>query len=76
MEITPLIIGFAVGVLFTSGCVALFFWLVNVVDPDSPDIEHETDICWECTGSGWMIGDRPCKVCRGKGTIPKGQMVR
>lgn len=27
------------------------------------------ELCWECTGDGWMIGNRPCKVCRGTGYI-------
>lgn len=27
------------------------------------------ELCWECTGDGWMCGNVPCKVCRGKGII-------
>jgi hypothetical protein len=29
------------------------------------------DLCWECTGGGIMIGNYPCKVCRGTGFIRK-----
>lgn len=25
------------------------------------------ELCWECTGDGWMAGNVPCKVCQGKG---------
>lgn len=32
--------------------------------------------CWECNGSGWMAGPEPCKICRGTGTIPNGQIRR
>jgi len=31
-----------------------------------PSLEH---LCCECTGSGVMIGNYPCKVCRGTGYV-------
>ena len=42
------------------------------VQGPEPSLEH---LCCECTGSGVMIGNYPCKVCRGTGYIlpePKG----
>lgn len=28
------------------------------------------ETCWECTGSGWMAGGVPCKICMGTGSVP------
>jgi DnaJ-class molecular chaperone len=28
-----------------------------------------SDLCWECTGEGVMIGNMPCKVCGGTGKV-------
>lgn len=36
---------------------------------------YDPNICWECTGSGWMIGNRPCKICGGTGKLPPEEEV-
>jgi len=36
------------------------------VQGPEPSLEH---LCCECTGSGIMIGNYPCKVCRGTGYV-------
>lgn len=77
MDVTLLFIGVIIGFFLAAVVVVLFFWLINglMLMDEAPETDEE-DLCWECTGSGWMIGDMPCKVCRGTGKIPKGQMVR
>jgi len=39
--------------------------MVEIQGPE-PSFEH---LCCECTGSGVMIGNYPCKVCGGRGYV-------
>lgn len=37
---------------------------------------EEKELCWECTGSGIMGGNYPCKVCRATGYLPKEEVKK
>jgi hypothetical protein len=40
----------------------------------NPIKPSDQEICWECTGSGWMP-DCPCKICMGTGHIDKSAKI-